>query len=360
LVPFSLRCPRAIQPLAAMAPSLTLLLFVAAASLGRTAGAAEGEGPRGDAQGLAVLVATDFAIFPGYPGPLRVAGALFLAEAEPEQITADLALVGLDPGCGASFLGRKSVCEVRFHKGSGCTDLGAAIPSDAVVGEIESKGAGWLSGNMAVARAVFSDARTVVVTDRHGVPVACSPLTPFVAPDHSEVVVSEWQRYPGYTGRLQVEGKAILYAAYRASDKLAAQVLTLDSFRGLDPACGSSTTASGPNVCGIHVHAGHGCGSADAVGGHFWDAALVSEDPWAPLRLHPEILPLQTPVVVTGLGRSQILGRTLVVHDAAGARVACAVIPDAAAAKEPGASTPTRASSLRAALLARRSKAGGA
>ena len=97
--------------------------------------------------------------------------------------------------------------------------------------------------------------------------------------------------------------------------------------QGLDPRCSDPCTAN--NCCGVHIHEGTSCASADAVGGHFWDMDQYPADPWQDVRYVIEgSLPSKVNdlKVTTGLSAAQVNGRTVIVHDYDGVRIGCATI----------------------------------
>jgi len=84
-----------------------------------------------------------------------------------------------------------------------------------------------------------------------------------------------------------------------------------------------------PNCCGVHIHDGTSCDSAEDIGGHFWNKTLISEDPWLDIKyttygLGPATI--NDVEVETGLTEEEIDGKVFVVHDVAGVRIACAII----------------------------------
>jgi len=97
----------------------------------------------------------------------------------------------------------------------------------------------------------------------------------------------------------------------------------------VDANCGHADTAGIPDACGVHVHSGRDCSAA--VGGHLYSGV---PDPWplasyAVARGGGECLSPgagERVRVRTGLGAEDLLGRAVVVHDAAGARIACGVL----------------------------------
>ncbi|CAE7246811.1 unnamed protein product, partial [Symbiodinium sp. CCMP2456] len=68
------------------------------------------------------------------------------------------------------------------------------------------------------------------------------------------------------------------------------------------------------------------CG--ESAGAHYWDGD--GEDPWLSVKYDSSTDPANVLFVEvdTGLGRSDLLGRTVVIHDKTGARIACGVIEE--------------------------------
>ena len=86
----------------------------------------------------------------------------------------------------------------------------------------------------------------------------------------------------------------------------------------------SCADASVANSCGIHIHEGTSC-TADA-GLHYY-AGLVTVDPWATITYTATGSTTSgTLAVSTGATQTQVTGRAMIIHDRAGARVACALL----------------------------------
>merc|ERR1711907_296560 len=83
------------------------------------------------------------------------------------------------------------------------------------------------------------------------------------------------------------------------------------------------------NACGIHIHEGTTCDDADAVGGHYYNKTSVASDPWPAVTYSTSVDGSATGEVQSiEIGTElDISGRALVVHDSAGVRVACALLP---------------------------------
>merc|ERR1712137_1511973 len=79
--------------------------------------------------------------------------------------------------------------------------------------------------------------------------------------------------YPGYTGKLKVEGNVNAYLSKTGNAYVTYEM------KGLEDAC--KTTPEGvANACGIHIHEGKTCDDASAVGGHYY---ATDSDPWGVL-----------------------------------------------------------------------------
>jgi hypothetical protein len=99
------------------------------------------------------------------------------------------------------------------------------------------------------------------------------------------------------------------------------------------------------NACGIHLHEGTSCADDDEaeIGGHYFDRTTITTDPWTCANgacYGPTIDEAKNEVGDTGIAFYGILtftadfgytlaeseGHVLVVHDATGARIGCAVM----------------------------------
>ena len=95
------------------------------------------------------------------------------------------------------------------------------------------------------------------------------------------------------------------------------------SLTGVDPAC-SSGPGSAANSCGVHIHSGRTC-TANA-GGHYF-TGTVTVDPWTSVAYTSASDGTASGIahVTTGGTGADIEGRALIIHNFAGARVACAL-----------------------------------
>lgn len=145
----------------------------------------------------------------------------------------------------------------------------------------------------------------------------------------AEQYVVGFSPYPGYEGTLDVSGTVKLVGTGLLDT--ATQTLSWD-LQGVDPNC-AQPPLDVKNSCGVHIHQGLSC-DADA-GGHYWNSTLITEDPWLVIRYTAKRMRFRRSkyfarargtAVNTGFTNYDVLGRTMVVHDATGARVACGLI----------------------------------
>lgn len=93
---------------------------------------------------------------------------------------------------------------------------------------------------------------------------------------------------------------------------------------GLDGRCAEECTAA--NCCGVHFHSGGSCENAGDVGGHYWNEDQMS-DPWGPVRYYSNEDGYSNGQYAINFGfhLTSARGRTFVIHDFTGARIACGI-----------------------------------
>ena len=123
-------------------------------------------------------------------------------------------------------------------------------------------------------------------------------------------------KYPGYTGTLEISGK--IKARYPNADS--GQVTMDYNLKGVESGC---------ETCGLHIHTGTTCDNATLVGGHYWDDSKV-EDPWT--TIGGAIYSSKSSkakgkfTVDAGFNAAANEGHAVVVHDSTGARYGCGVL----------------------------------
>eukprot|EP01062_Namystynia_karyoxenos_P010482 TRINITY_DN1370_c1_g1_i1.p1 TRINITY_DN1370_c1_g1~~TRINITY_DN1370_c1_g1_i1.p1 ORF type:complete len:1189 (+),score=294.34 TRINITY_DN1370_c1_g1_i1:77-3568(+) len=149
-------------------------------------------------------------------------------------------------------------------------------------------------------------------------PALCACPNATRPPSVPEATVTSFAPYPGYSGGLAVAGTMRMASAAGRTERLFWQLT------GADAQC----TAAVANACGVHVHQGQDCGDKATVGGHYYDQQLFSADPWLDVRYAAEASGAAqgSAKLRSGYTPAQLAGRTFVVHDAAGARIACGTV----------------------------------
>jgi len=147
------------------------------------------------------------------------------------------------------------------------------------------------------------------------------PTLPLIATgsvEHFEGSATYWAPYVGYQGEItSVHGDVYIFMH---------EEFTVVEFElgGLDFDCIYGPLVGVSNSCGIHIHAGTSC--AEDAGPHFYS---VPEDPWSIGTYETFSFPAMGGFdLATGLTAADYVGRTLILHDASGARIACAIIAE--------------------------------
>eukprot|EP00438_Fugacium_kawagutii_P030238 Skav219531 [mRNA] locus=scaffold30:579115:589931:- [translate_table: standard] len=154
--------------------------------------------------------------------------------------------------------------------------------------------------------------RAMVIHDFTGARIACGIINVANVPSFAP--------YPTYDGDLMTAGVMSVTAV--GTTQTLSWVLTA----GLDTQCDGTCTAT--NCCGVHIHAGTDCSDADTIGGHWYDSTTLSTDPWLSIMYDASTMPSvkKDVVVETGKTAEEVEGRTMVIHDFSGARIACGTI----------------------------------
>lgn len=121
--------------------------------------------------------------------------------------------------------------------------------------------------------------------------------------------------YFNYEGDLAVKGKVDTEGLTKG------QKLSWD-LSGMDPKC-EGGPGDKPNSCGVHIHKGQSC-KEDALGHYF----ATAEDPWKTVTYTSKNgkASKSNVEVTTELSNADVMGRTFIVHNFEGARVACGIL----------------------------------
>jgi len=142
------------------------------------------------------------------------------------------------------------------------------------------------------------------------------PLIATGSVEHFEGSATYWAPYVGYMGDLTSAYGEVHIDMYGN--------LTVVEYElgGLDYDCLYGPNAGVANSCGIHIHAGTSC--TEDAGPHFYS---VPANPWSAGYYETFSFPVMGAFAVqTGLTTADYLGRTLILHDYSGARIACAIL----------------------------------
>jgi len=284
--------------------------------------------------------------YPGYQGSLSVFGSVRVGYAEDGNVEVGYSLGGLE----ASAVG-----QVHIHAGMDCANSGGhywnskngtvADPWTKANYPMNSNAAGVALGSFTVPAfgyelgAAFGHA--VVVHSSDGTRIACGVLSgvvaaaptaapkptaaaptaaaPTAAPQPTPMTSMGSVRlgaYPGYKPGIITKGNVVV------TEKSGSVLTVTYDFTGVKAAQG-----------GLHIHTGTSCNDAANVGGHYWLPSTAT-DPWLVTNWAAVNGKASgTFDVSAGLTLSQVMGRAVVVHDGAGARIACGVIMDGENAK---------------------------
>ena len=135
----------------------------------------------------------------------------------------------------------------------------------------------------------------------------------------AQLTATDFVPYYNYEGALAVAGTVTVTTDGTSQ--------TLDyALTGTEFDCAGGADSEAANSCGVHIHLGTAC-DGDA-GGHYYDDELVASDPWGSITYVTAAFPPSdtTDSVDTGYTEADLVGRTLIIHDYNGGRIACALL----------------------------------
>mmetsp|Transcript_62154 Transcript_62154/g.116269 ORF Transcript_62154/g.116269 Transcript_62154/m.116269 type:complete len:346 (+) Transcript_62154:65-1102(+) len=268
-----------------------------------------------------------FSAYPGYTGSLAAAGYMAVKSMEDDGAMLQhlyWTLTGLDDRCSEACTAA-NCCGVHIHEGMTCSDASAigghywnstTYTEDPWQTIMYNTSMGYPAVTASPIAVITGTSqmdilgRAMVIHDYEGGRIACGII--------ETATQSAFEKYPGFTGTL-VEG------GFKIETTDDTQTLHGIFTAGLDASCSMPCTA--PNCCGVHIHEGKTCDDASVIGGHWWNKTLENDDPWAYIMYNTTSDPAgMMAEVMTYLPYEEIQGRSLVIHDFTGARIACALI----------------------------------
>lgn len=278
---------------------------------------------------MQLMGVASIAQYPGYNGSLDVSGHVAVGGLG-ETLMMSWLLQGVEGDlCARAPAGVANACGIHIHEGTTCEDASAVGGHFFDTAKFESDP--WAPKSYKATEPGVSigltsvqagkkfdevQGRAMVVHDHTGGRIGCGLIESGLVEVNSRKI--SFQKYPGYTGDLQVQGDAFAWS-------LRGTAWVQFAIEGVEDECREAPEGVA-NACGIHIHEGKTCDDADRVGGHFFDSSIES-DPWAS-KVYSTRLHSAAGLFPTKIGSDDIGGRALVVHDQTGARVACGLIPE--------------------------------
>jgi hypothetical protein len=217
-------------------------------------------------------------------------------------------------------------CGVHVHSGSDCSNSvgqGGHLKTSTGMDPWTYVRYGKTSSS-GLAEFVFSvksdnveiSGRTFIVHDSSGKRVSCGLISP-ISPSYT-AVLSQLSN-SGVSGKVTISVTPTGLLGVGSASNLEANLIGAD--------CAYA------NGCGVHVHSGTACTDASAQGGHYY---VMVPDPWANVRYigtnaaGNASYTFSVPTTATDID-----GKPFIVHNSAGARVACGILRHSTNAPNP-------------------------
>jgi len=236
--------------------------------------------------------------------------------------------IGTDPACENGTT-TPYACGVHVHVGVSCEEPAGGLFFQSPVETDPWATVNYMHNTDGVTTGTVTDlmtgysgeetvGRVVAVHDATGAPVACSTLMPVY---QNPLTATNWGPYPGYSSNLAISGT---WGPMTTSG--VTQTYAYD-FSGTDPRCVNGADPANAVSCGMHVHVGMTCETAEAIGGLF-SKGVVTETPWLVVNYVSDATGNTegTVTVMTGATQSEMVGHAVVVHDYDGAGISCAIL----------------------------------
>lgn len=265
-----------------------------------------------------------FTPYPNRTVPIDVRAAMVEFQFVNTSVIISYSGLTADPGCLDGVLpDTANSCGIHIHAGTTCADMTKvgghhyniqAMTSDPWLRAYYTR----IDGSLIVNHGFTykeSVGHAFVIHDKHGIRLSCELLLP---QDYRKVYTGT--PYVGYEGPLTAVGQVELN--FQNTAVSLNYNFSNNGTLGGDPNCWLMAPNGKPNSCGIHIHVGNACDPNSTVGGHFYNSATLSADPWTYLAMYSNY---------TGFLRffefghtfAEAAGRTLVIHDYNGVRITC-------------------------------------
>lgn len=274
---------------------------------------------------VSAAIVSSFSLYPGSSSSLTVDGVMSVISYKGTQ-TLSWSLTGLDTDCENACTAT-NCCGVHIHVGTDCNDASTIgghywdssdYTTDPWATVMYNSSNDSSSADSWVAVATGLDAgevlgRAMVIHDATGARIACGII--------QLANVPFFRRYPGYIGGSGYAATGVMSVQANGTTQSLSWV-----FVSVDKRCTGTCTAT--NCCGVHIHTGMDCTDSSTIGGHFYDSTALTTDPWLTVTYDASTMPsvMKDVVVETGKTASEIEGRTMVIHDYDGERLACGTI----------------------------------
>jgi len=207
--------------------------------------------------------------FPGYEGDLDPLGKISIYYNENGGFLTVFDMFNLGSLCSIGDPGTQ--CPVYLAEKSSCDSVSGPYSAPNATKWSVKNGAWYSTFDSGVSNSAFkfdngynideNIGHAIIVEDSKGVAIGCGILG---EERKDKILKAEMGIYPGYTGELEAFGT--VNVTYYDDD-------TFNFYydvSGLEPHCKN---------CGIHIHAGVSCNTAEEVKGHFWNSEKV-QDLW--------------------------------------------------------------------------------
>jgi hypothetical protein len=301
-----------------------------------------------------------FEKYQGYTGDRSVYGSMTITTSDytPYMQTFVYALSGVPSKdkCDAAG-GVDRACQFRVVTATSCTtepgtDLYGSLPANPWDGSAQYQYADGASSTVTDAAGTLElttglkageiDQHAMIVYDETGAPIACtlvkhefSDPTDWSTEDGSAGIAAvgysdspAFVPYTGYVGSYAVDGTMII--ATNSEAPYIQSVLYQLSGLPTKEACDTPEAKLITNACEFHIHTGMNC--YDDAGGHYYAADLPADPYIGKTRYYNDGgsnsagLASGEAAITTGLKADDINGRTMIVHDEAGQRIACSIV----------------------------------